>query len=101
MAELGRPRAGACRRVRELPRANEVADELAPGALQRLVGLPLLDARDVVAGEGLRVLARIALDPGEDQTVRLAARVLLTLDQHFTGDGSAGLGVAVVLDHRR
>src|SRR5215471_10942823 len=44
---------------------------LSPGALERLVGLPLLDARDIVAGEDLRILARIALDPGEDQALRL------------------------------
>ena len=56
---------------------------LAPGALQRLVGLPLLDARDVVAGEGLRVLARIALDPGEHQALRLAVAALLGLEQHL------------------
>src|SRR5690242_12903934 len=74
---------------------------LAPGAAQGLVGLPLLPARDVVAGEDLGVLARVALDPDEDQALRLAARVLLALDQHFAGDGCARLGVAVVVDDRR
>src|SRR5258708_8150162 len=75
--------------------------ESAPGALQGLVGLPFLDGRHVIAGKGLRVLARIALDPVEDQAVRLAVAVLLGLEEDFARHRGAHLGIAVVLDDRR
>src|SRR4029077_20374917 len=74
--------------------------ESAPGALQGLIGLPLLDTRDIVAGKGLRVLARTALDPGEDQALRPAGAVLPGLEQHLARDRGAHLGVAVVVDRR-
>src|SRR5204862_5351632 len=73
---------------------------LAPGALQRLVGLPLLGRRNIVAGKGLRVLARVALDPGEDQALRHALAALLGFKQHLGRSGGTGFGIAVVLDRR-
>src|SRR5258708_623459 len=74
---------------------------LPPRALERLVCLPLLDAGDVIAGEGLAVLAWIAFDPGEYQAVRLARAALPGLEQHFAGHRRPLPGVAVVVDHRR
>src|SRR5215813_9279919 len=72
----------------------------APRALERLLGLPLLHAGHVVTRKSLRILARVALDPGKHQAVRLALPALLGLDQHFAGHGGAGFGIAIVVDHR-
>src|SRR5262249_27065929 len=75
-------------------------DLLAPGALQDLIGLPLLNGGDIVAGEGFAVLARRALDPCEDKALRAGLVALPGLEGHLRRGRRAGFGVTVIVDRR-